>query len=222
MRAVAPGVGYAGDRGRVADARLVIAVVGAPEGGELALQVGACSLLALDEPSQNHASGPDSSRIASSLSPISLIACPRRSAATCRPPASSGTSAAGSPWPCSRTAAPLAQCAPRLMGLSKAGSCPTHTPFCTSAMVPQPTEQWPQTGLCRLRLRLDRRRRGGSPGHASQRRHATRGHQGLEHPAPLLSVHPRLSSHCTLQSRSHVKPAQPSAAGRSRGPAPAH
>ncbi len=40
-RAVAPGIGYAGDRGRVADARLVVGVVGAPEGGELAIEIGA-------------------------------------------------------------------------------------------------------------------------------------------------------------------------------------
>ena len=38
-RAVAPGVGYAGDRGRVADPRLVVAVVRAPERHELAHQV---------------------------------------------------------------------------------------------------------------------------------------------------------------------------------------
>src|SRR5438067_9313358 len=37
--AVAPGIGYAGDRGRMADARLVIGVVGAPEGAELAEKV---------------------------------------------------------------------------------------------------------------------------------------------------------------------------------------
>ena len=40
-RAVAPGIGYARDRGRMADARLVVDVVGAPEGGELAEQIGA-------------------------------------------------------------------------------------------------------------------------------------------------------------------------------------
>ena len=37
---VAPGVGYAGDRGGVADARLMVGVVRAPEGGELAVEVG--------------------------------------------------------------------------------------------------------------------------------------------------------------------------------------
>ena len=40
-RAVAPGIGYAGDGGRVADARLVVEVVGAPERGELAVEIGA-------------------------------------------------------------------------------------------------------------------------------------------------------------------------------------
>jgi len=50
-----------------------------------------------------------------------------------------------SPWPCSRIAAPLAQCAPLLNGWSKAGSWPVQTPFWTSAIMPQPTEQWVQT-----------------------------------------------------------------------------
>jgi hypothetical protein len=40
-RTVAPGIGYAGDRRRMADARLVIGVVGSPEGAELAEHVGA-------------------------------------------------------------------------------------------------------------------------------------------------------------------------------------
>ena len=73
-RAVAPGVGYAGDRGRMADARLVVGVVGAPEGAELAEQIGAL----VGELRRARAStpdpAPDFSRIASSLSPISLIA----------------------------------------------------------------------------------------------------------------------------------------------------
>jgi hypothetical protein len=43
--------------------------------------------------------------------------------------------------PCSRTEAPLAQCAPRLSGESNTGSCRTHTPFCTTASMAQPTEQ---------------------------------------------------------------------------------
>src|SRR5712671_3996561 len=46
-----------------------------------------------------------------------------------------------SPWTSSRTEAPLAQCEPRLSGLSQAGSWPTQTPFWTSAITVQPTEQ---------------------------------------------------------------------------------
>jgi hypothetical protein len=41
----------------------------------------------------------------------------------------------------SRTLAPLAQCEPRLIGLSQDGSWPVHTPFCTSAVTVQPTAQ---------------------------------------------------------------------------------
>src|SRR5688572_9325593 len=52
-----------------------------------------------------------------------------------------------SPWPCSRTEAPLAQWAPRLKGLSNPGSWPTQTPFSTSAITVQPTEQWVHTVL---------------------------------------------------------------------------
>src|SRR5680860_101284 len=50
-----------------------------------------------------------------------------------------------SPCPCSRNEAPLAQWEPRFIGESKSGSWPVHTPFCTSAMTPQPTEQWVHT-----------------------------------------------------------------------------
>src|SRR5215510_4203281 len=41
----------------------------------------------------------------------------------------------------SRTAAPLAQCEPRLNSESQLGSCPIHTPLATSAVTVQPTEQ---------------------------------------------------------------------------------
>jgi hypothetical protein len=41
----------------------------------------------------------------------------------------------------------LAQWVPRLIGLSQVGSCPTQTPFCTSAVTVQPTEQWVQMFL---------------------------------------------------------------------------
>src|SRR5262244_2033647 len=52
-----------------------------------------------------------------------------------------------SPCTSSRTAAPLAQCEPRLNGLSQLGSCPIHTPFATSAVTVHPTEQWVQMFL---------------------------------------------------------------------------
>src|ERR1051326_8675425 len=40
-RAVAPGIGYAGDGGGMADTGLVIGIIGAPERPELAEQIGA-------------------------------------------------------------------------------------------------------------------------------------------------------------------------------------
>src|SRR5688572_18457387 len=43
--------------------------------------------------------------------------------------------------PCSRTEAPFAQCAPRLIGESNTGSWRTQTPFSTCASIAQPTEQ---------------------------------------------------------------------------------
>src|SRR5690349_23298595 len=49
-----------------------------------------------------------------------------------------------SPETSSRTEAPLAQCEPRLIGESQLGSWPIHTPFATSAVTVQPTEQWVQ------------------------------------------------------------------------------
>src|SRR5688572_15286316 len=102
-----------------------------------------CSLLCFDEPTQKVASGPLSLRIWSSLSPTSLIACSqlmRRYLPS--------TSFIGylrrcecSVMPCSRTEAPLAQCAPRLMGESNTGSWRTQTPSTTIASIAQPTEQ---------------------------------------------------------------------------------
>src|SRR5712692_7419960 len=103
----------------------------------------ACSLLCLEEPMKYNASGPDSLRIASSRSPISLTAWSQE-----RRWYLPFTSFIGyfsrcecSVMPCSRTDAPLAQCAPRLSGESNTGSCRTHTPFCTTASIAQPTEQ---------------------------------------------------------------------------------
>src|SRR5512136_1261992 len=46
-----------------------------------------------------------------------------------------------SPITSSRTDAPLAQCEPRLIGESQLGSWPIQTPFDTSAVTVQPTEQ---------------------------------------------------------------------------------
>src|SRR5438552_150557 len=102
-----------------------------------------CSLLCLDEPTKNTASGPDSLRIASSLSPISLIATSHEMRRYLP-----STSFIGyfrrcecSVIPCSRMLAPLAQCAPRLIGESNTGSWRTHTPSVTTASIEQPTEQ---------------------------------------------------------------------------------
>src|SRR6185503_1149276 len=47
--------------------------------------------------------------------------------------------------PCSRIEAPLAQCAPRLIGESNTGSWRIQTPSCTCASIAQPTEQCVQT-----------------------------------------------------------------------------
>src|SRR5690242_19368054 len=55
-----------------------------------------------------------------------------------------------SPWQTSRIAAPLAQWPPRLIGDSKVGSWLIQTPFCTSAVTVQPTEQCVQRFLMRL------------------------------------------------------------------------
>src|ERR1700741_2693636 len=58
-----------------------------------------------------------------------------------------GYSSRRSPLTSSRTEAPLAQCEPRLIGLSQLGSWPIQTPFATSAVTVQPTAQWVQTLL---------------------------------------------------------------------------
>src|ERR1700746_295112 len=110
----------------------------------------ACSLLCLELPIQNTASGPPFSlslRIASSLSPTSLIASFHD--IFCHLPLTSFigdfSRCECSIMPCSRTDAPLAQCAPRFSGESNTGSCRIHTPFCTTASIEQPTEQCVQT-----------------------------------------------------------------------------
>src|SRR5215467_4422605 len=109
-----------------------------------------CSLLCLELPIQNTASGPPFSlslRIARSLSPTSLIASSHD--IFCHLPLTSFigdfSRCECSTTPCSRTDAPLAQCAPRLSGESNTGSCRIQTPFCTTASIEQPTEQCVQT-----------------------------------------------------------------------------
>src|SRR5712691_5473703 len=106
----------------------------------------ACSLLCLELPIQKTASGPPFSlslRIASSRSPTSLIASSHD--IFCHLPLTSFigdfSRCECSMTPCSRTDAPLAQCAPRLSGESNTGSCRIHTPFSTTASMAQPTEQ---------------------------------------------------------------------------------
>src|SRR5204863_9020413 len=105
-----------------------------------------CSLLCLELPIQNTASGPPFSlslRIASKRSPTSLIASSHD--ICCHLPLTSFIGVFSrcefSCMPWSRTDAPLAQCAPRLSGESNTGSCRTHTPFSTTASIAQPTEQ---------------------------------------------------------------------------------
>ena len=79
--------------------------------------------------------------------PISSIACSQLMRFHSPPSFFIGYFKRRSPCACSRTAAPLAQCAPRLNGLSHPGSWPVQTPSCTSAMTVQPTEQCVQTDL---------------------------------------------------------------------------
>src|SRR5712691_2927982 len=75
-----------------------------------------------------------------------------------------------SPCTSSRTEAPLAQCEPRLIGLSQPGSWPIHKPFATWAITVQPTEQCVQTFL---RTVTAAQGLGGGP--ASDLRTAARG-----------------------------------------------
>src|SRR6186997_637329 len=77
-----------------------------------------------------------------SLSPISLTATSQDTRCHFPPVSFIGYLRRRSPETSSRTDAPLAQCEPRLIGESQLGSWPTHTPFETSAMTVQPTEQW--------------------------------------------------------------------------------
>src|SRR5262252_365302 len=105
------------------------------------------SLEYLAEPSQYTESGPDFSRIAGSLAPISSIAVSQLTRVHWPLTSFIGYFRRRSPCTSSRTAAPLAQCEPRLIGESQLGSWPIQTPFATSAVTVQPTEQWVQTLL---------------------------------------------------------------------------
>src|ERR1700758_3466309 len=69
------------------------------------------------------------------------------------PPTSfSGYLSRRSPETSSRTEAPLAQCEPRLIGLSQLGSWPIQTPLATSAVTVHPTAQWVQTLFFKITL----------------------------------------------------------------------
>src|SRR6185503_1512854 len=106
----------------------------------------ACSLLCLEEPIQNVASGPLSFLIASNLSLTSLRALSHEIFCHLPPTSFIGVfrRCESCVMPCSRIEAPLAQCEPRLSGESNTGSWRIHTPFCTTASIEQPTEQWVQ------------------------------------------------------------------------------
>src|SRR6476660_661466 len=76
-----------------------------------------------------------------SLSPISLMATSHDTRCHFPPVSFIGYLRRRSLCTSSRTDAPLAQCEPRLIGLSQLGSWPIHTPLETSAVTAQPTAQ---------------------------------------------------------------------------------
>ena len=102
-------------------------------------------MLCLEEPTKNMESGPLSLRSSSIFLLISSSAWSQLMRSYLPFTSFIGVFRRYSPWPFSRTAAPLAQWAPRLMGLSNTGSWRTQTPFSTTASMAQPTEQWPHT-----------------------------------------------------------------------------
>src|SRR5262245_22888670 len=104
-----------------------------------------CSLLCFDEPTTKMESTPLCLRSSSILALTSLSASSQLMRLYLPSTSFIGYFNRYSPWPFSRTAAPLAQCAPRLIGLSNTGSWRTQTPFSTTASIAQPTEQWPHT-----------------------------------------------------------------------------
>src|SRR5687767_10220301 len=104
-----------------------------------------CSLLCLLEPTMNTESGPLCFFSSSILALISFSAWSQPIFTYLPSTSFIGYLRRNSPCPCSRSAAPLAQCAPRLIGESNTGSWRTQMPFSTTASTAQPTEQWPQT-----------------------------------------------------------------------------
>ena len=139
-RPVAEGAGDAGNRGGVADARLVVAVVGPPHRHELAMQVGGL-VGELGRSAPEDAVRP---ALLAQLQELVADLVDGLVPADARPFAGGelhGYFSRRSPWASSRVAAPLAQCVPMLIGLSKTGSWPVHTPFFTSAQMAQPIEQ---------------------------------------------------------------------------------
>src|SRR2546421_4583004 len=106
----------------------------------------ACSLLCFDEPTMKSASGPPFSlslRMSSSFFEISSYAWSQLIFCHLPPASFIGyfRRCESCVMPCSRTEAPLAQCAPRFNGESNTGSWRTHTPLSTTASIEQPTEQ---------------------------------------------------------------------------------
>jgi hypothetical protein len=128
----------------VADAGLVVAVVGAPEAHELAQQVGLFVVVLgrADEVDRIRAAGFASALhlggdFVERLVPAdALVLAVDQLHRVAQAVFAVAVLAQG---------APLAQWAPRLMGESNTGSWRTHTPFSTMASVAQPTEQWVQT-----------------------------------------------------------------------------
>ncbi|SOY49173.1 hypothetical protein CBM2589_B220060 [Cupriavidus taiwanensis] len=102
-------------------------------------------MLCLEEPMKNKESGPVCWRISFIFAVISSSAWSQPMRWYLPSTSFIGYLSRYSPWPCSRNAAPLAQCAPIFRGESNTGSWRIHTPFCTTASTAQPTEQWPHT-----------------------------------------------------------------------------
>ena len=172
--AIAPGIGYAGDRRRMADARLVVGIVSSPERADLAKEIGAfIGEFRRSEPINRIRPGffADRDQLVADLVNRLVPADPGPLAAdelqrVFEPPLAGDEFAHG---------APLAQCEPRLIGLSQLGSCPIQTPLATSAVTVQPTAQCVQMLLRVVDLRTRRWRRSGlGLPHAAERQGAQR------------------------------------------------